>query len=62
MTMKKFTATFWRGNPQLKSGGYWTTYTIEARTLASAKKKAGKHEDGCAYGTMTLHGIEEKKD
>lgn len=28
--MKKYIATFWRGNPQIKDGGYETTREIEA--------------------------------
>lgn len=52
--MKNFIATFWRGNPQIENGGYETTRTIEARTIASARKKAEKIENNCAYGTMSL--------
>lgn len=54
--MKKFTAFYFRHNPQLLNGGYETTRTIEARTLASATKKAEKA--GCAYGSMELLRIE----
>lgn len=57
--MKKYTATYWRGNPQLKAGGYETTREIEAKTIASAKKKAREWESGCAYGSMTLLKVEE---
>ena len=60
MKMKKFTAVFWRGNPQLKNGGYETTRTIEARTLASARKKANSKT--CVYGTMKLLDIYEEKN
>ncbi len=55
--MKTYTATFFRGNPQIKNGGYETTRTIEAKTIASAEKKARKLEN-CLYGTMTLIKIE----
>ncbi|MCD8398267.1 MAG: hypothetical protein LUD12_13990 [Lachnospiraceae bacterium] len=51
--MKKFTAIFWRGNPQLENGGYETKRTIEAKTIASARKKA-KEKEQCIYGSMTL--------
>ena len=44
-TMKKYIATFWRGNPQMKNGGYETTRDIE---------------DGCAYGSMSLLSIEKE--
>lgn len=52
--MKNYIATFWRGNPQIENGGYETTRIIEARTLASAQKKAEQLEKNCAYGTMSL--------
>lgn len=55
--MKTYTVTFFRGNPQIKNGGYETTRTIEAKTKASAEKKARKFEN-CLYGTMTLIKIE----
>ena len=38
--LKKYVATFWRSNPQFKAGGYETTRTIEAVSIASARKKA----------------------
>lgn len=56
--MKKYKATFWRSNPQLKNGGYETTTIIEARTIKSAEKKAN---DICArtlYGGKRLLNIE----
>ena len=53
-TMKKYIATFWRGNPQMKNGGYETTREIEAVSITSARKKARDIEDGCAYGSMSL--------
>jgi len=55
--MKKFIATYWRGNPQLKSGGYETTREIEAMTLVSATKKAEKKCDNVSYGSMFLLSI-----
>ena len=56
--MKKYVATFWRRNPQLNNGGYETIRTIEARTLASAKKKAREYEK-CVYGTMICKDVKE---
>ncbi len=53
--MKKFIATFQRNNPQL--GMSLRKYTIEARTLASATKKANTLADKCVYGSMTLEGV-----
>lgn len=58
----KFVATFWRSNPQLKNGGYETSREIEAKTIASARKKAMDIENHTAYGSMTLRGIERKED
>lgn len=55
--MKTYIAIFWRSNPQLKYGGYETTREIEAKTLASATKKAQQYENGCAYGSMTLQQV-----
>lgn len=55
--MKTYTATFYRGNPQLTSGGYQTTRTIEAKTIASARKKAREIENNCIYGSMRLIDI-----
>ena len=59
--MKKYTAKFWRSNPQLKSGGYETTRTIEAKTLRSAQKKAREIENACSYGSMSLREVWEVK-
>ena len=55
--MKKYTATYWRENPQLKNGGYETTRTIEAKTPEAAKKKAEAVQ--VAYGSLRLIDIEE---
>lgn len=55
--MKKYTATFFRCNPQINGGGYETTRTIEAKTIASARKKAREYED-CSYGSMALIKVE----
>jgi len=60
--MNRYTAKFWRGNPQLKNGGYETTRTIEAKTITSARKKAREiYEDGCIYGSMTLIDIKREE-
>lgn len=56
--MKKYTATYWRSNPQLANGGYETTREIEARTIASARKKAQQLADACRYGSMELRSVE----
>lgn len=56
--MKTYKAKFWRTNPQLANGGYETTRTIEAKTLAAARKKAKEIEKQTAYGGMSLIEIE----
>lgn len=56
--LKTYTATFWRGNPQLKDGGYVTERKIEAVSITQARKIAREeYESGCVYGTMTLLDI-----
>ena len=52
--MKSYIASYWRGNPQLKNGGYNTTRTIEARSIVSARKKAREIAERPGYGTMSL--------
>lgn len=59
--MKTFTAKFWRYNPQLANGGYETERTIEAKTIASARKKAREYEKGCLYGGMYLREVIEQE-
>lgn len=54
-----YIATFFRGNPQSRNGGYNTTRVIEAKTQKEALKKAKSFEN-CVYGTMTLQYIEEE--
>lgn len=58
--LKKYVATFWRGNPQFKAGGYETTRTIEAVSIASARKKAREISERCVYGSMEMLSIERE--
>ena len=55
--MKKYKATYWRSNPQFSNGGYETTRIIEAKTAASAKKKAENIQ--VCYGGLPLLDVEE---
>lgn len=55
----KFKATYWRGNPQIKGGGYTTERTIEAKSTRSAEKKALDISAKCLYGSMELLRIEK---
>ena len=57
--MRKFTARFWRSNPQLANGGYVMEKEIEARTKEAAEKKANKMCRNCVYGGMSLMDIVE---
>lgn len=56
--MKRYEASYWRVNPQLPSGGYETKRVVEAKTIASARKKAAEIENKCAYGRMILLNVE----
>ena len=59
--MKQYIATFFRSNPQLANGGYETTREIEAKTMASARKKAREIEGKVLYGGMMLLNIKLKE-
>lgn len=56
--MKKWKVTLWRGNPQLRNGGYETTREVEAKTESSARKKAEKQFCSCVYGSMSVLRVE----
>ena len=49
-----YIAKFWRGNPQLKNGGYETTREIEAKNIQQARAKANALGSRCVYGSMNL--------
>ena len=36
---RTYVATFWRGNPQLKNGGYYTTKEFQSVSLQGATNK-----------------------
>jgi hypothetical protein len=44
----------WRGNPQLRNGGYYKMYGQLSKAEASRKEK-------CVYGTMTLYPFETEE-
>lgn len=58
--MKKFEAVFWRGNPQLRDGGYETKRQFNAKSYEGAEKQAKKLEK-CVYGSMELLELYEVK-
>lgn len=49
---KTYTAIFWRGNPQLKNGGYETKRTFECANKREANKKVDEVIAACVYGSM----------
>ena len=56
--MKRFIITFWRENPQLRNGGSYRSQEVEARTEASARKKAEKIAAGVIYGSMCVVSVD----
>lgn len=40
MSKRIYIATFWRSNPQLKNGGYYTTKEFQSVSLQGATKQA----------------------
>ena len=45
----------WRGNPQLKNGGYYKAYGQLSKTEA-------KRKENCVYGSMTLFSYENEEE
>lgn len=45
----------WRGNPQLKNGGYYKAYGQLSKTEA-------KRKENCIYGSMTLSSYENEEE
>jgi len=45
----------WRGNPQLKNGGYYKAY-------GQITKKSVKEIERCVYGSMSLTPYTDEKD
>ena len=45
----------WRGNPQLKNGGYYKAY-------GQLSKAEAKRKENCAYGSMTLSSYENEEE
>lgn len=48
------TAKFWRGNPQLKNGGYYTTRNYEVKNEREAMKKVNYDIKHTIYGTFNF--------
>lgn len=59
---RTYIATFWRGNPQLKNDGYYTTKEFQAVSYKAAERQAEKYTKGMAYGTLDLVSVELKQE
>lgn len=59
---RTYIATFWRGNPQLKNGGYYTTKEFQAVSLQGATKQAERYMKGMIYGSLNLISVELKQE
>ena len=57
-----YIATFWRGNPQLKNGGYFTTKEFRSTSLQEATKQAERYAADTIYGSMVVKNIELKQE
>lgn len=59
---RTYIATFWRGNPQLKNGGYYTTKEFQPVLHKAAERQAEKYTKGIVYGTLDLVSVELKQE
>lgn len=57
-----YVATFWRGNPQLKNGGYYTTKEFQAVSHKAAERQAERYTKDMSYGTLDLVSVELKQE
>lgn len=57
-----YIATFWRGNPQLKNGGYYTTKEFQAVSHKTAERQAERYTKDTVYGSLSLISVELKQE
>lgn len=57
-----YIATFWRSNPQLKNGGYFTTKEFQSVSLQGATKQAERYAASNMYGGMAIKRVELKQE
>ena len=57
-----YIATFWRGNPQLKNGGYYTEKEFRAVSHKAAERQAKKYTYNMVYGCLNLISVELKQE
>ena len=59
---RTYIATFWRGNPQLKNGGYYTTKEFQAMSHKAAERQAERYTKDMIYGSLNLISVELKQE
>ena len=57
-----YIATFWRGNPQLKNGGYFTTKEFQSVSHKVAERQAERYTKDMIYGSLNLISVELKQE
>lgn len=62
MSKRTYIATFWRSNPQLKNGGYFTTKEFQSVSLQGATKQAERYAASNMYGGMAVKSVELKQE
>lgn len=59
---RTYIATFWRGNPQLKNGGYYITKEFQAVSHKAAERQAERYTKSMVYGSLDLISVELKQE
>lgn len=59
---RTYVATFWRGNSQLKNGGYYTTKEFQAVSHKAAERQAERYTKSAVYGSLDLVSVELKQE
>lgn len=68
---RTYIATIWRGNPQLKNGGYYITKEFQAVSHKAAERQAERQVErytkgmvygGMVYGSFSLVSVELKQE
>lgn len=59
---RTYVATFWRRNPQLKNGGYYTTKEFQAVSHKAAERQAERCTKGMVYCSLSLVSVELKQE
>lgn len=59
---RTYVATFWRGNPQLKNGGYYMTKEFQAVSHEAAEGQAERYTKCMIYGSLNLISVELKQE